>query len=199
MKHFFVALLLILLNGCAVAPFATDHSGATLGEGKNAIDTGFSPAPYFQYGRGISDKFDLAGGIEVQLGYSVFMYGKYNLYTKHTNGLSLSMLGGAGLGFSYISSKFIFTGPIASYRKNAFEIFLHPRYNVLMYDKFSLTDDRVKGFDVDGGSFDYFLLAAGAQYYFTPSFALGLSVVARPPAPGDPIYVAPGISALLRF
>ena len=201
LKLFFGLSLSILLGGCAVAPFATDHSGTPLGKGNMGIDTGLSPAPYFQFADGITDKVDVAAGIELQLGYSIYGYGKWSLYQtpKRNRGFSLALIGGGGIGLSVINTKFIFAGPIGSYRYDKFEFFFHPRYNFLMYDSFSSSDDKTNSFNLDGGSFDYILLALGAQYYFRPGFALGLTFVAAPPGPGEAVNAVPGVSFLFRF
>lgn len=193
--------IFLIFSSCAIAPFATDHSAAPLGKDNKAIDLGLSPAPYFQFAYGVNDDIDFGAGLELQLGYSLYAYGKYNLYTQRAKGFSLGLLGGAGLGRSVINTQFFFAGPIGSYRNNKFEVFVHPRYNYLRYDSFRVSGGNAAtdGFDIDGGSFYYWQLAGGVQYYFQPTFALGITGVMMPPAPGEPVYGAPGISFLFRF
>ncbi len=196
-----ILLLMLITSGCAVAPFATDHTANPLGEGNKGMDLGFSPAPYLQFTYGLNDVADVGGGIEVQLGYSLYAYGKYNFYTQRNKGCSLSLLGGGGIGRSIINTQFLFAGPIGSYRYNKFEAFVHPRFNYLMYDRFNVGsgNSSTDGFSFDGGKFYYWQLSGGVQYYFSPRFALGLTGIIMPPAPGEPVYGAPGLSMLFRF
>jgi hypothetical protein len=199
----FVLAFSFLTTSCAVAPFAVDHSASPLGEGLNAIDTGLSPAPYFQYAKGIQPNIDVGIGTEVQFGFSFYAWGKYSfLYPKKTNGWSVAGIGGAGLGFSIVNTQFLFAGPIASWRNGGFEFFVHPRYNFLVYDKFESEaneEEGTSGFKVEGGNFSYVLFAGGFQYYFVPEFGMGLSVTAAPPSPEGRIETVPAVNLLFRF
>jgi len=217
-----LAIIFCGLAGCAVAPFATEHSASPLGEGRNALDTGFSPAPYAQFSRGVTPEIDLGGGVEVQFGYSIYAWGKFNLLTPPPGapgkkivgrsrtestpgeGFSIAAVGGGGIGASVIDTMFVFLGPIASYRKDSLEFYLHPRLNYLQYEKFDATDDDgedevTDGFKADGGSFTYVQISAGAQVFVSPQIGLGISGLMFPPAPGQGWDVAPGLNALFRF
>ncbi len=199
----FIFAILVSNSSCAVAPFAVDHTASPLGEGLNAIDTGLSPAPYFQYSRGVDSNLDVGIGAEVQFGFSFYGWGKYSfLFPKKKNGWSVAGIGGAGLGFSLMNTQFLFAGPIASWRNGGFEVFVHPRYNFLMYDKLESEaneEEKTSGFKIEGGSFSYILFAAGFQYYFVPEFGMGLSLTAAPPSPEGRIETVPAVNFLIRF
>lgn len=209
--------LALTLSGCAFAPFATEHTALPLGKDNNAIDTGLSPMPYVQYSRGVSSDVDVGAGLEVQFGYSIYGWGKYSFMRPsgksvgkknpqkkkdllNDQGWAFAAVGGGGIGMSVIDTKFLFAGPIGSYRAGQFEYYAHPRLNYLMYDSYSASDNNsTTGFDIEGGSFTYIQLSGGGQYFFTPRFALGLSGLSAPPAPGEPWRVSPGINLLFRF
>jgi hypothetical protein len=215
-----LVLSVLVMCGCAVAPFATEHSALPLGEDQKALDLGLSPAPYAQMSFGVNPDLDVGGGIELQFGYSIYAWAKYSLMAPSVHrskskkgessvavvredGFALAVVGGGGLGYSVLDTVFLYTGPIGSWRSGGFEFYVHPRLNYLMYEGFEVGDDgendATKGFDADGGSFTYVQISAGAQYFFVPEFALGLSGLMFPPAPDEPWRVVPGINLMFRF
>ena len=188
------------LTSCAVAPFATEHTAVPLGQGNNAIDFGLSPALYTQYSRGVTNQLDLGFGAEIQLGYSLFGWGKYSLLRQSKKQyVSVACVAGLGMGLSIINTTFVYLGPIISRRVNEHEFYIHPRFNHLRYGRQSGAETSKDGFDIEGGSFNYLQLSAGYQYFFREGFAFGLSGLMFPPAPGGAWSIAPGLNFLTRF
>jgi hypothetical protein len=164
------------------------------------LDTGFSPAPYIQYARGVRSNLDLGVGAEIQLGYSLFGYAKYAFFSRPKNGWSLAGILGAGFGVSFLSTEYIFGGPLASYRAGKWEYYIHPRANWVHYSSYN-GDKRRKSVELktDGGNYSYFFVAGGFQYYFSPAFAFGLGGVVWPPSDSGDVMFWPSINFLFRF
>jgi hypothetical protein len=202
-------MFVFLISSCAVAPFATDHSALPLGRGNNLIETGLSPAPYVQYMAGVTKDLDLGLGAELQLGYSLYVYGKYSIIkpkNEFGEGFAMAMIAGAGIGLSVIETQFLYVGPIVSYQVNDFEFYFHPRFNHLRYSEYDPNgnddpndEDDLDGFEIGGGSFNYVLLAAGGQYWVSERFAFGLGLVSLPPAPGDSFSTSPAVNFIFHF
>ena len=132
-------LLLILIgtltSHCAIAPFATDKSGTSLGKGVNYLDLGLSPLPYAHYAHGITDSFDAGGIFELQFGYTAALYGKYSLLDNAEDGVSVAAVAGGGVGVSgFLDTTYLFVGPTVSYRQKKIEFFIHPRFTHVRYD-----------------------------------------------------------------
>jgi hypothetical protein len=186
--------VLLLLTGCALAPFSGQHTARTAGKGKNILASGFSPSPYVQYARGVDSNLDLGAGLELQFGYTLHTFAKYAFQQKR-QGFSLAGVAGAGLGFSILNTQFIHLGPTMSWRQKDLEFYLHPRINLLFWDSYNPTDDSTDDFEIKGGSIVYYQTNTGFQYYFNPSFAAGLGFVLLTNFPGN----TPSTSLALNF
>jgi hypothetical protein len=141
MKKIISILSALVLTACSVAPINTTTTARPLGKDQNLL-TGNAIVTGVQYTRGLTEKMDVAFGIEEQFGVVFNMYGKYNFINGSDNGYSLAALGGIGYGSDLGHSKSVYAGGVASYRSGSFEPFFVLRLNYVDWKLYELTDNN---------------------------------------------------------
>jgi hypothetical protein len=176
----FITNLFIALSiaSCAFAPMNSSKTARAIPEDETLVDFGFSPFPYATLASGLADKLTLSGSIEQQLFPLVAVALKYSFLDRN-EGFSLAAELGTSLGMGVVKSYSGFVGPIFSWKKNWFEIYLYPKYNYVHFDKLELSDgDKADLFidAIDPGSISYLLNALGSTWWVTPEFGLNLEL-----------------------
>ena len=170
------------------------------------INTGFSPAPTFSFGRGFTDDFDAGMILEQQLFTQLALWTKYAFINSGDNGVSLAGYGGVFQAFDFGSSKGFFIGPIVSYKKDWFETYFITRYNYVTWNLGAITpDDRddvfINQIDWASGSFTYLQGTLGVNFWFSEGFGLNINAqyfkFLELEAETDEII--PGIELMWRF
>lgn len=135
MKNIFLILcLMTLVSACSIAPFNTSHTARSLGKDNTAVSVELIPALGLRVEQGLSEKFDLGVGIELQGDAVYFLQGKYSFINRADHGLSLAALGGGSYGSGFSSAKSLYTGPVVSYRWESAELFFQGRFNYTKWD-----------------------------------------------------------------
>lgn len=183
MKHLPLVLLL-LLTSCSIAPMMTTRNARTLGEGNNKmqVSPGF-PVLGVSYERGLTENWDMGLAAELQLGTVYSAFTKY-AFINSEDGFSLAASAGGFYGNSIadVDSRGFYVGPVASWRKDWFEVFLFPRYNYVHWEGFDVetnssdTDELFFDLKPNGTSysFRYMQFDLGFNFYTGSRFHFGL-------------------------
>ncbi|MCB0377760.1 MAG: hypothetical protein KDD33_04645 [Bdellovibrionales bacterium] len=179
MKKFFACFILLsFTTGCALAPMTTTKNGRTVGKGKWEIDGNVLPAVGLSVSRGLTDNFDAGILIERNFGMVYSAWGKYS-FINQAQGWSLAAYGGAFYGSGFGNSDGFFLGPVTSYRKNWFEVYLSARYSYVTWRAGSLTTDEQDDSIFDFVSwnditFNYVQADLGFNFWTSDTFAINV-------------------------
>lgn len=169
-------LVLLVVQGCAVAPLSNHISARTNGKGESLLsagsvlkvgDSGWLPS--LKYSIGLSDSFDL--GFQ----YEVIEYGAWGKYAilNQPEGLSFAALAGAGLG---LEGHYFYLGPVVSHKWDWFEPYFITRFNYVSYPATKISVSTIGDFTVDPGVYRYFQHTLG--FFVWPKDWLGLGLEA---------------------
>jgi hypothetical protein len=159
------SLIMILLTGCAFAPFATTPTARTTGAGQHLMQASLVEAeiPSFRYEYGLLPTIDV--GAEGEFGFGSYVLGLYSKVGFGAGDQGLSTAAILGLGKNVFGEgEYWYAGPIVSYKFTFFEPAILLRY----------TDTRVDDVDFyqasgditfDGDHFRYWYLVLSATVY----------------------------------
>lgn len=184
MKRSILFLLLAVIAGCSIAPMMTTRNARTLGEGGNKMQVSPAlPVLGVSYERGLTENWDMGLAAELQLGSVYSAFTKY-AFINTEDGFSLAMSGGGFYGSSIadVKSRGFYAGPVVSWRKDWFEVFLFPRYNYVHWQGFDIEQDESEtddlAFDLKPNdssySFRYLQVDLGFNFYTNARFNLGV-------------------------
>lgn len=179
MQRLLLAILAsVLVSSCAFAPMNSAKTARSINKEETLVDFGFSPFPYATLSSGLAEKLTVSGSIEQQLYPLVAAALKYSFIDRPQD-FSLAFEAGASLGMGIAKSYSAFGGPIASWKKNWFEIYFYPKINFVHFDKLELSaEDKEDLFisEVDPGAVTYLLNALGTTWWVKPSFGLNVEL-----------------------
>lgn len=204
MKNLNILLPLLLLASCAFAPMNSSKTARAIAPKTTQVDFGFSPFPYATVASGLVDRVTVSGSVEQQLFPLIAGAIKYS-FSEKQDGLSFAVEGGASLGMGIVKSYSGFAGPILSWRKDWFELYLYPKYNYVHFDKITLSDaDRDDLFlnEVDPGSISYLLTSLGTTLWIKETVGLNIEVkhFALLTKPGEVKHdLIPSIGMMIAF
>lgn len=174
-KICFKILFIIILSSCAFAPFSTQKSGYTLGQGKWSLETGLDPALYGRASYGLIDDLDLSIIYEQQLSPVLGLDFKYSILNNR-EGLSFATVVG---GFRASSTSGYSAGVIASFKAAWFEPFLNARYSHVKWAKQSveneIEDSIFNEIIFDGLNFSYMQYTFGFNFWTSDSFGFAIN------------------------
>ncbi len=164
----FKALLLTLLftSGCTIAPLTEEHTASTLGTNNNEWSYNIG-APFHTsvaYKRGVNQKLDLGGLMELQpTGALLGLTGKY-LLTSIDNKNPFALSFGAGIGSS---TSYLYLGPIKSFKISpSYELSLNIRLNTFKWD-ISGVDEKDDATDYIEEILNSSISAVNDTYFYT--------------------------------
>ncbi|MGZ3692682.1 MAG: hypothetical protein ACXWQO_00315 [Bdellovibrionota bacterium] len=179
MKHFrpVCLLLLLLVQGCAVAPLSNHITARTNGKGDSLLSAGSTIGvgdrgwvPSLKYSIGLSDNFDL--GFQ----YEVVEYGTWGKYAFINNGEEgFSLAGLVGLGASF-DGFYGYIGPIVSYKTGIFEPYFLTRFNYVHYPEQKFAEGTIGEITVRPGNYRYFQHTLGFFLWPVDWFGTGFEV-----------------------
>lgn len=136
-----IITLLVLASGCALAPMNTTTSASSLGAGKKNLELNLV-APGVSFDVGVAHNWDVGAAVEYQgFGFVYQARTKYS-FINQDRGFSLASLAGLGVGDDLGKAKFVYAGPILSYRTANWEYFASYRFNFVRWDGEINTEDR---------------------------------------------------------
>jgi len=170
-----VALLVLALQGCAVAPLSNHITARTNGKGGSLLSAGSTIGsedsgwvPSLKYSIGLAENFDLGFQYEV-VEYGI--WGKYAFINNSGEGFSLAAIGGTGLSFEGF---YAYVGPIVSYRFDWFEPYLMTRFNYVRYPEQKIDLASIGEVRVEPGTYRYFQHTLGFMIWPAEWVGLGL-------------------------
>lgn len=168
-------LMCAALGSCAFAPFSTEKSGSTIGQGKWALETGMSPALYGKGTYGISENFDASLTYEFQLSSVIAADLKYSIIN---NKEGFALAGTAGI-FNASNTDGYTAAFVASYKAGWFEPFINARYNKVKWDKTvvknDVEDSTFDEFTFDAKEFSYMQYTFGFNFWTSARFGIAVS------------------------
>jgi hypothetical protein len=174
MRKLRLALAVVLLQSCAVAPVSNHVTARTNGEGESLLTAGSTIGaggtgwlPSLKYSIGLAEKFDLGFQYEV-IQYGV--WGKY-AFLNQAEGFSLAALAGTGLG---LEGFYFFGGPVVSWKRGWFEPYFITRFNYVRFPESKFSIATIGEFRVDPGTYRYFQHTLGFMVWPGDWFGLGL-------------------------
>ncbi len=171
-------VLMLLSSACAFAPMNSSKTARPLSDDKTMIDFGFSPFPYANLSKSVSNRFTVSGSVEQQLFPLISAAIKYS-FQDSRDGFSFATEIGSSLGMGVVKSYSGFGGPILSWKKSKFEIYFYPKLNFVHFDKLELSSsDRNDLFinEIDPGSVTYLLSAIGTTLWIEENIGLNIEV-----------------------
>ncbi len=179
MNLFKALSVMLMTSACAFAPMNSSKTARPLSDDQTMVDFGFSPFPYANLSKSVTNRVTVSGSVEQQLFPLISGAIKYS-FQDNRDGVSLATELGASLGMGVVRSYAGFGGPIVSWKKGSFETYLYPKFNYVSFDKLELSNaDKNDLFinEVDPGSVTYLLTALGTTYWFKEN--IGLNIEAK--------------------
>jgi hypothetical protein len=177
--HRLAALVLILAQGCAVAPLSNHVTARTNGKGDSLLSAGSTIGvgntgwvPSLKYSVGLADDFDLGFQYEV-VEYGA--WGKYAFVNGKEEGFSFAALGGAGLSFEGV---YAYVGPVVSWKWDWFEPYFVERFNYVSYPEQKIDLASIGELTVEPGTYRYFQHTLGFMAWPLDWAGLGLEASA---------------------
>ncbi len=175
LKIFFLNAVLVIMSGCAVAPFNSPTTARSLGQGNSEINFGLSPALFISGSMGLLEHFDVGASVELQFGIVGSAFAKYS-FIDNPDRSSLALYAGIFAADAVANSKGFMIGPVYSYLSNSFEPYLGMYFNYVDFEKIDPNDNDIEDLNdvVDevvalnsGGSTYYLDTTVGFNYWIS--------------------------------
>lgn len=180
MKSLALMGIVLLTSACSMAPYTSPKTARALGQGNWEVSTGLSPAFNVSAAVGVHEKVEVGVLLEQQFFTETAVWGKFTALDFKDDGPSVAFYGGGFLAVDASGTDGYFLGPIVSFKKDWFEMYLVARYNKVNWETAEITledqnDADLLYFDWSAGSTQYYQYVLGINFWFTQKFALNIS------------------------